>query len=144
MSDANEPCAVCGRWRNRATTVAGVVVRDGQVLIIRRGGEPERGKLALPGGYVDFDETTAEACAREVREETSLEVRILGLVGYYDDPRRSPTQTVSFAYLCEPSGGEARAGDDAAEVAWHPLDAVPALAFDHSRIVADARARLRI
>src|SRR5262245_18323601 len=143
MSNEKAPCDICGRWLNRAVTVAGVVVRDGEVLIIRRGGEPQRGRLALPGGYVDFEETTSEACAREVLEETSLQVRVLGLVGFYDDPHRSPTQTISFAYLCEPTGGDPTAGDDAAEVAWYPIDAVPELAFDHSRIVADARARLQ-
>lgn len=142
MTDSSGPCPHCGRWPNRAVTLIGVVVRDGQVVIIRRGGEPARGELALPGGFMDLDETAEQGCRREVREETGLETTVLGFVGVYDSPRRSPTQTVSLAFLLEPVGGELRAGDDAADAAWTPLDAVPALAFDHSQILADGRALL--
>lgn len=141
MADANGPCAVCGRWLNRPVTVSAVVLRGGKVLLVKRGGEPGRGMWALPGGYMDMDETAAEACAREVREETGLDVRVRGFVGYYDDPNRSPTQTVGLAFLVEPIGGVLAAGDDADDVMWRPLDSLPHLAFDHGTIVAEALRR---
>jgi 8-oxo-dGTP diphosphatase len=139
MVDEKQPCAVCGRWENRPATACAVIVRGQEVVLIRRGHEPGRGLLALPGGYIDRDETSADACRREVVEETGLEVAITGLVGFYDDPRRSPSQAISFAYLAEPVGGHLQPGDDADEAGWFPLDDLPELAFDHARIVADAR-----
>jgi 8-oxo-dGTP diphosphatase len=122
--------------------VIGVVVRDAEVVIVRRGGEPERGRLALPGGFLEFGEAAVDGCRREVLEETGLETRSRGFVGVYDAPDRSPTQTVSLAFLLEPSGGMLQPGDDADEAIWLPIADVPSLAFDHSRIIADARALL--
>ena len=144
MTEAKAPCPVCGRWENRAAVVDGVVVRGEDVLLIRRGTEPERGKYALPGGYMDRDETAEEACVREVREETGLDVRVIAFLAYYDRPERDPRrQNVALAFLTEPMGGELRAGDDADDAGWFALDRLPALAFDHARILADARAFLR-
>ena|SRR5215218_6870036 len=138
MTESRGPCAVCGRWPNRAVTLIGVVVHDQAVVIIRRGGVPARGQLALPGGFMELDESAADGCRREVREETGLETRVVRFIGVYDSPRRSPTQTVTLAFLLEPAGGDLRAGDDAAEAGWMSLGDVPPLAFDHSQIVADA------
>jgi 8-oxo-dGTP diphosphatase len=120
--------------------VIGVVLRGHDVAIIRRGGEPQRGRLALPGGYLEHDETAAEGCRREIIEETNLDTRVRSFIGYYDAPDRSPAQTVSLAFLLEPTGGTLRAGDDAASAEWLPLDTVPDdLAFDHYQIVEDVR-----
>lgn len=141
-ADPRGPCSVCGRWPNRSVTVVAVIVRGDQVALIRRGGEPERGKLALPGGYMERDETAVEACARETLEETGLVVRPHTLIGVYDDPARSPAQTVSLAYLVEVAGGALAPGDDAAEAFWWPLSDAPPLTFDHARILADAWALL--
>jgi 8-oxo-dGTP diphosphatase len=138
MSDTKAPCPVCGRWPNRSATVAGVVIQDGRLLVITRGADPRRGWPALPGGFLDMDETAADGCRREVREETGIETTLRAFIGVYDSPERSPTQTVSIAFLLEPDGGVLCAGDDADAASWVPLDALPALAFDHARIVADA------
>jgi 8-oxo-dGTP diphosphatase len=140
MADEKGPCPECGRWLNRPVTVIGVVLRGNDLAIIRRGGEPQRGRLALPGGYLEHDEAAAEGCRREVLEETSLDTRVRSFIGYYDAPDRSPAQTVSLAFLLEHTGGTLRAGDDAAAAEWIPLDAIPAdLAFDHNQIIADVR-----
>lgn len=145
MTAENGPCPTCGRWANRPVTVIGVVLRGAEVAIIRRGGEPQRGRLALPGGYLERDETAAEGCRREVLEETNLETRLRSFIGYYDAPERSPAQTVSLAFLLEHTGGTLTAGDDAASAEWVPLDAVPHdLAFDHNQIVEDARRLLNV
>ncbi len=64
--------------------------RRGRILLVRRGNPPFRGKWALPGGFVEIGETTEESCAREVREETGVEVRVGGVRGVYSDPKRDP------------------------------------------------------
>jgi 8-oxo-dGTP diphosphatase len=111
------------------------------VLIERR--NPPHGH-ALPGGFVDIGETVEDAARREALEETGLAVRLRGLLGVYSDPGRDPRgHTVSIVYLAEASG-QPQAGDDAAGVLVTRLDALPALAFDHGRILADYAARHRV
>lgn len=129
---------MCGRWSNRPVTVSGVLIEDGRVLLILRGGEPERGRWALPGGYLDPDETAAQGCEREMLEETGLSVRTTRPIGYFDDPQRSPAQTVAIAFLVERIAGEPVAGDDAADAAWFALNALPHLAFDHTAVLRAA------
>lgn len=132
-----------GPPRTPLLTVDGVVVADGSVLLIRRRNPPFAGAYALPGGFVDVGETVEEAVVREVREETGVETEIDRLLGVYSDPARDPRgHTVSVTFLLRPVGGAPRAGDDAAEARYFPLDCLPPLAFDHARILADARRAL--
>ncbi|MFE2749633.1 NUDIX domain-containing protein [Streptomyces scopuliridis] len=120
-----------------------VCVRGDDVLVIRRGWPPHRGKLALPGGHVDVGEMSRPAAARELLEETGIRIAAedLDLVGVYDRPDRDPRgRYVSVAYVATvPADTTAQAGDDAAAVLWVPLAAPGDLAFDHGEIVADAR-----
>lgn len=115
-----------------------------EVLLVRRGNEPFRGCWALPGGFMEMDETIEHCAVRELQEETGLDVAEseLRLVGVYSTPGRDPRgRTVTAAYaLHVPAGTRAAAGDDAAEVRWWPLAALPPLAFDHAQIIADASA----
>jgi 8-oxo-dGTP diphosphatase len=111
----------------------------GRLLLIRRKNPPFQGQYALPGGYVDYGESTEHAAARELAEETGLTATSVTLVGVYSDPQRDPRgHVVSVAYLVETAGHDPKAGDDAASAefvaGWDGLD----LAFDHGRIVADA------
>ena len=117
--------------------------RARELLLIRRGKQPYQGMWALPGGFVEEGERLAEAAGRELAEETGLVPgRPLVQVGAYGDPGRDPrgwTVTVLFAVLLaadEPCAVSGR--DDAAEAAWHAIDALPDLAFDHSLLVRDA------
>lgn len=149
-------------------TVDAVVLRDGpprELLLVRRHPDApaEPGRWALPGGFVRTTaprgarfqgdvETEEEACLRELREETGLllEADALVRVGVYSgggrDPRDTPrSHSRSTAFVVRlPEGGETvlAAGDDAEDVRWFRLDALPPLAFDHARIVEDALARL--
>lgn len=135
------------RPRNPAPTVD-VVIFDparGLVLVERRNPPPG---WALPGGFVDYGESCEAAALREAREETGLDIVLTGLVGVYSDPARDPRgHTMSVVYAAQAlDPARLRAGDDAARAAFHRLDALPPLAFDHGRIVQDfmsGLARLR-
>jgi len=132
-----------GQPRGPALTVDGVLVEDGSVLLVRRRNPPFAGRYALPGGFVDYGETVEAAAAREVQEETGLAVAVERLIGVYSDPKRDPRgHTVSVAFLVRHRGGTLAGADDADEARFFPLDALPALAFDHDHILADARALL--
>lgn len=115
-----------------------------QVLLIERGKDPFAGCWALPGGFVDPGEAPEAAGRRELLEETHLAVEPGIPVGTYGEEGRDPRGwVVSAAYLyLAPPDAFAKPGDDAAKIAWHPLGELPALAFDHGVIIADAKARL--
>lgn len=120
-------------------TADAVIIDNDRILLIKRGIEPFKGMWALPGGHVDYGERVEEAAVREAKEETGLDVKVIKLTGVYSDPNRDPRgHTMGVAYLCEAKGKKPRAGDDAKEVWWWPLDDLPDLAFDHKLIVADA------
>ncbi|MFW6722908.1 NUDIX domain-containing protein [Streptomyces sp. MAR4 CNY-716] len=121
-----------------------VCIRSGAVLLIERGKPPHKGAWALPGGRVNRDETSRAGGARELEEETGVDVEgnELQEIGVFDRPDRDPRgRYVSVAYLAAvPAGTGAVAGDDARRAEWWPLDALPDLAFDHADIIAAARA----
>ena len=138
-----------------AVTVDLVVltVRDDnlQVLLVRRGGAPYKGRLALPGGFVQPDEDLVEAAARELAEETGLHLGEVHLeqLRSYGSPRRDPRmRVVSVAHLAvAPDLPEPIAGTDAAGVEWRVVGDVLAaprrLAFDHAAILRDGVERAR-
>jgi 8-oxo-dGTP diphosphatase len=114
---------------------------QGRLLLIRRKNPPFQGQYALPGGFVEYGETTEQAAARELAEETGLTAVALSLVGVYSDPGRDPRQhIVSIAYLVRVADFVPRAGDDAAGAEFVANWQRETLAFDHNRIVAGALA----
>jgi 8-oxo-dGTP diphosphatase len=129
-----------------------LTIRGDQVraLAVRRGNQPFRGRWALPGGFVDIEEDLADAAARELREETAVTAREVGLeqLATYGAPDRDPRhRTVSVAWLAVlPHGPEPTAGDDASHAEWRPVAELltpGCLAFDHARILADGLERAR-
>jgi 8-oxo-dGTP diphosphatase len=116
-----------------------------RVLLIKRKSEPFAGQWALPGGFVNEDEKLADAACRELAEETGLKLDELEQLHTAGDPGRDPRGwTVSVVFLARVDRRKpmAKAGDDASEARWFPLDALPPLAFDHATILERARIRL--
>jgi 8-oxo-dGTP diphosphatase len=117
-----------------------------QVLLIRRGLEPFIGSWALPGGFVDMEENLDEAALRELLEETHLKDVFLEQLFTFGNPGRDPRgRVVSVAYyaLVRPDQHPATGDSDASEAAWHPVDKLPPLAFDHEDILRTGLERLR-
>ncbi len=132
------------RYRNPAVSVDGVWIRGNSVLLVRRRRAPFRGRLALPGGFVEYEETVEAAMAREIREETGLKGRPRGILGVYSGPDRDPRHpTTTIVFAMTGRAGRPRAGDDAADARWVPLSAARGLAFDHDLILAESLRRLR-
>jgi 8-oxo-dGTP diphosphatase len=116
-------------------------------LLVERGQEPYAGRWALPGGFLLPAESAEEAARRELAEETGL-ADVTGLhleqLRTYSEPGRDPRMrvvSVAFAALL-PDPPEPHGGGDAAEARWVPYDKAQGLAFDHDRILADARDRV--
>lgn len=132
-----------------ALTVDTVVFRKNEgnteVLLIRRKFYPFEGMWALPGGFVDMDETVEEAVVRELEEETGLkdvnleQLHVFSTIGR--DPR-GRTVSVTFTGITVMLNSKLYHGDDAADACWFPLDKIPQLAFDHIEAVEMARKRL--
>ncbi|MFY9606735.1 MAG: NUDIX domain-containing protein, partial [Thermoplasmata archaeon] len=125
-------------WRKPSVTADGIVLKGSEMALIRRLKDPFRGSYALPGGFLNYGETLEDCVVREVLEETGLKTRILELVGVYSAPDRDPRgHFVTAVYHLEPLGGSLKAGDDAKDARWVPLDRLPKFAFDHGKIVQD-------
>src|SRR6266480_122505 len=110
--------------------IGGVIIDQGRTLLIRRGSEPLLGEWSIPGGTLELGESLEEGVARELLEETGIEVRVLELIELFDrvyredgsagaDVKRRPRFHFVIAdYLCERIGGDPRAGSDVTDVAF--------------------------
>ncbi len=128
-----------------AADIAAFTVANNElhVLLVKRGENPFQGAWALPGGFLRQDETLEAAACRELLEETGVESTSVWHSGLYSDPGRDPRQrviSVAYTTILEPTA-RLSAGTDAAEAGWHPINALPPLAFDHSTILAEAHQR---
>lgn len=109
------------------------------VLLIERGREPFKNKWALPGGFIDMDETLEQSCIRELEEETGLKVDGMQQFQAYDAINRDPRhRTISVVFSVQLDERKTvKGGDDAAKAGWFLLDDLPELAFDHEKILGD-------
>lgn len=107
------------------------------ILLIQRAKEPFQGKWALPGGFVDMDETLERACLRELREETTLNLQKINQFRVFDAINRDPRQrTVSTVFYSIIEGLPVVTGqDDAKDAKWFDIKKLPELAFDHPEII---------
>ena len=126
--------------------VFGLDDEDLKVLLIERGGEPFAGCWALPGGFVEIDETIEAAAQRELGEETGLGpvfLEQLFTFGAVDRDPRERVVTVAYYALVNIRDHRVRAATDARGVGWFPVADPPPLAFDHAVILATAHQRLK-
>ena len=108
--------------------VGAIIVVDDAILLVRRNREPGAGRWSVPGGRVEAGEQLRAAVAREVREETGIEVTVGDFAGWVERIA-DPFHFVILDFFAVPVGARAavRAGDDAADARWVPLAEVPAL-----------------
>jgi mutator protein MutT len=109
--------------------VGAVVLHQGRVLLVRRGGQPSSGKWSLPGGLVELGETTAEAIRREIREECGIGITVVDVAGVLDRVTRDVEGRVRYHYvlidyLAFPESEAVVAGTDAAECRWVEIERV--------------------
>src|SRR5262245_18446059 len=107
--------------------VGAVILRDREVVLVRRVAEPLRGQWSLPGGMLELGETLRQGVEREVLEETGLRVEVEQVLDVFDsifpDAQGQPQfHHVLIDFLCVPQGGDLRAAGDATEAVWAKLD----------------------
>jgi ADP-ribose pyrophosphatase YjhB (NUDIX family) len=112
--------------------VGAVVLHEGRVLLVRRGRPPSVGRWTLPGGLVELGETTAEAVRREISEECSIEIRVVGIAGMLDRIVRDAEGRIRYHYvlvdyLAYAGSDRVVAGSDADECCWVALDRIEEL-----------------
>jgi len=117
--------------------VGGVIIEDSRALLIRRGSEPLRGQWSIPGGTLELGETLEDGVARELLEETGLQIRVIELIEVFDrifnangtiaakNESKPKYHYVIVDYLCERIGGEPRAGSDVTDVIFAREEELP-------------------
>lgn len=133
----------CYRYPHPAVAVDCVIFGyDGsniKVLLIQRKNYPYKTSWAFPGGFINMNETAEEAACRELEEETGLKGVVVRQLYTYTDIERDPRERViSIAHYALTRITEVKAGDDAKNVRWFPLNEIPSLAFDHDIILNKA------
>ncbi len=127
-----------GGPRHPRVAVDGILVTRGKLVAIRRKYPPFKGKLALPGGFVEYGEKVEDAVLREFEEETGLKTSIERMLGVYSAPDRDPRgQVISVVFILKREGGKLRSGSDAESVELVDPERVEGMAFDHAGIIED-------
>jgi 8-oxo-dGTP diphosphatase len=133
-----------------AVTVDAAVFRYNEnvleVLLIERGNYPFEGMWALPGGFLDMDETLEAAVVRELEEETGLKSIDLKQLHAYSAIGRDPrgrTITITFYGMVDFENSKVTAGDDARNANWFPVEKIDKLAFDHQEMIEMALQKIQ-
>ena len=121
-------------------------IDDKEFILIKRKNNPFKDHWALPGGFVDYGESTESAAIREAKEETSISIELIKLFNVYSEPNRDPRgHTVTVVYLAKGDLSQMKADDDAKEIeifSFNDLYSID-LAFDHSNILEDIKNYLK-
>lgn len=132
-----------------AVTVDAVIFNELQtsvkILLIKRKNDPFKDNWALPGGFLEETESLETGAKRELEEETGLGIKNLFQLQVYGNVGRDPRgRTISIAFIgFLDKEFDLIAGDDAGEARWFELNELPELAFDHSKIIEDAKTYLQ-
>ena len=134
-------CKKCGwiNYRNPLPVISCLVLnRQGELLLIKRGIEPSKGAWALPGGFMEIEETPEEAGRRELKEETGLDGRPGRQVGVdaHISPMYGHLIMIGIEYLVD--NFDLEIGDDAADAKFYPVDKLPEIPFkSHINLIRD-------
>lgn len=132
-------CPLCGRswYRSSSPAVGTVIVRDGKALVTVRAGEPEKGRVDLPGGFLEAGEHPADGIAREVREELGMEIELVGNPILPEVHTYGPDgdYVLPIGFRARITEGEPNPTDDVADVRWISAEEVDAtdFAWEHDR-----------
>lgn len=136
-----EKCQKCGKvfYKNPIPSVVGISINDDkEILLVKRGVEPDIGSWCLPGGFIELGETSEQAVKRELLEETGLDVNPGEIItvdttlgGFYGD-------VIVIAYkITVREGQDFMPGDDALEVQYYPKEKLPRLTFRSHELIID-------
>ena len=131
-------------WENPVPVVACVVLSEkNEILLVKRGVPPAEGMWALPSGYMEIGEQPEETAKRELREETGLEGEIKDIIGIYGQSSTKYRWIISIGYRLDLTGGKLRAGDDAADAKFFPIDKIPEIPFStHRKMIEKIRSQI--
>ena len=115
-----------------------LVLKDGKILLIKRANEPYAGYWAMPGGFQEFGEHPATTAIREVREETGLTIELDSILGIYVQHTTPEEYRQITVFVATPAGGTMKAGDDASDCQWFPIDNLPEATYPaHAQRITD-------
>ena len=121
-------------------TVDAIIEIKDKIVLIKRDIEPFKGKLALPGGHVEYGETVESAAKRETKEETRLNIELTDILGVYSAPKRDTRgHYVSTVFIAKRKSGKLKGADDAKEANIYDPNKISEheMAFDHFKIIED-------
>ncbi len=134
-------CPECG-WICYENPIPSVVIllknSKDEILLIKRGVEPQKGTWALPSGFMEADEDPEETALRELHEETGIRGKIKRLIGVYTEPTKAYGRVLLVAYEAEFLEGKPRPGSDTVDVSFFPKEGLPEIPFNaHQKILND-------
>ena len=121
------------KYDNPSPTTDCIIYDEEKGVVLIERNNPPLG-FALPGGFIDTGESAEHAAIREMKEETGLDVTLLGILGVYSNPERDPryhTLTITFVAKAQ-NISMLQAGDDASNAKFYQIDDIPTLCFDHN------------
>ncbi len=132
-------------WENPVPVVACVVLNEhNEILLVKRGVPPAKGMWALPSGFMEIGEQPERTATRELEEETGLKGEIEDIVGIYGQSSIKYRWIISIGYKLKIVGGSLRAGDDAADAKFFPLDELPEIPFStHRKMIEKIKESLK-
>lgn len=139
MGEERSTCPQCGwvQYEDPKVAAGVLLLRESQVLLVRRTMDPYLGLWSIPAGFVNAFELPEHAAVRETREETGLHVEIDRLFTVLSGREHPRGADILLVYLVRLVGGQLAAADDADQAGWFKLDALPPLAFETTRKVLE-------
>lgn len=138
-------CSACGwvHYSNPLPSAVAFLLRDdNELLLIKRGVPPGKGRWALPSGFIEADELPQETVLRELKEETAIKGTIERLIGVYTEPTRMYGNVLLIAYDIRYQSGKPRPQTDSVDARFFPINRIPHIPFaSHQRIIRDGLRR---